>query len=184
LVEEAAVEEKVTAFDLNVALEKLTAEERKQILGKRVSTADGTYEFREVVTAHVGSDTVRRVEAVRLADDKTMYLGENSNVVNDYSDTGFLNIMYEDFLSAVQNFGSLLQLKRAGGDVGKLYDVNSTFEDYVRDALKRNKEQREIDLPAQRDSGRIDQRTYQNAKTVLEMTYDTMRRFLNGELKF
>lgn len=175
---------KVPVLDLDTALANLTEDERKALVGTRVKASDGVYEFREVDTVRVGNETVKRVEAVRLSDDNSVFLGENDNVKNDYSDFGFLEEMYDDYLTAVQNFNALLRMKKAGSDIGKLYDENSTFEQYIQDALCRNKEQREVDLPKQLSAGRINQQVYQNAKTVLEMTYDTMKRFLNGEIKF
>jgi len=172
------------AFDLNKAMEGLSESDRKALVGKRIETSDGVFEFREVNTLSVGNEAVKKMDLVRLADDNTVYLGKNNNIRNDYSDEAFLNSMYDDYLSAVQNFDALLRIKKGGGNIGKLYDVNSTFEQYLRDALVWNKQQREKELPMQLSTGRIDQRTYQNAKSLLEMNYDTMKRFINGEIKF
>jgi len=168
-----------------IRLPEMTAEEKKDLIGQRIKTPDGREFIMKEVTHRELSDgeSISNVEAVQISTSTTMHLGENAEIVCDWTEEKYLDILYELFLDAVQFSDLHLSDKMKGKYEGKIYTEDSTFEEFCTDALDRLKEQRTT-LKIKLSGNKINERQHGNATELIERCESTLNRFLEGTIKY
>lgn len=164
-------------------ISKLTEAQKKELIGTIIETPKGKYEIKEVTTTEYEGEAIKDIQAVRVADENTLHLGENANVENDANEQQYLETMYTLYIDEVINNDLRKKQKAMGKYQGPLYDENSSFEDFCRDALSTSETRKRM-LRVQIDQNKIDNRTYTNSKLILEFAEATLKRFLEGSIKF
>jgi len=169
----------------NVPFPDMTPEMKQEIEGTRIIDHMGReFILKNKVHKDLGNgDIVENVEAFRVSTAKTMHLGDGVEVDFDWDPHMYLEHMYDSYLDLVQISDFLFADKIMGKYTGKIYDEHSCFEEYCRDCLEHIKEQHI--LHKQKVAvNTMDTRVYNNAKAVLDLCEETLRKFLEGSIKF
>lgn len=176
---------KSTGSKANVRLPDLTPEIVEALDGRKVLDQDGVeYELKLKKHAVVEGDALQNIEAEIVEKENTLYLGDGKNVLSmQWDDNKYLNNLYGDYLNLVQNSDVHFAEKILGRYPEKIYDEHSCFEDFCKDCVVHLKEQRKL-FKLKRDNGTLDLRQYNNALMLLDASEETLRKFLDGTIKF
>lgn len=99
-----------------------------------------------------------------------IHLDSKKVVVNDWNDELYVNDLYEQFLQTVQQ-----EAKNKFSNI--TYDQSFTFEGYLKDCMSTLKWRRQ-ELTQELARNDIDLRTYNNAKSVIEMSEGAIVKYL------